>query len=92
MHDLGHLQELFIYISDAGLPKVGAWSDKSRENKAHQEPVEVPGRLRTAAPDYHVPFGNVKKSNCAPLEQGAYAREFYGSVKTIYTAAWSIDQ
>jgi aldehyde dehydrogenase (NAD+) len=41
--------------------------------------------LPTAGLDYHVPFGGVKKSSYGPREQGAYAREFYTSVKTSYT-------
>jgi acyl-CoA reductase-like NAD-dependent aldehyde dehydrogenase len=36
--------------------------------------------------DYHVPFGGRKGSSYGPREQGAYAREFYTSVKTSYTA------
>lgn len=42
--------------------------------------------LPTAGLDYHVPFGGIKKSSYGPREQGAYAREFYTSVKTSYTA------
>jgi len=43
--------------------------------------------LPTAGVDYHVPFGGRKGSSYGPREQGAYAREFYTSVKTAYTAA-----
>jgi aldehyde dehydrogenase (NAD+) len=42
--------------------------------------------LPTAGVDYHVPFGGRKGSSYGPREQGAYAREFYTSVKTSYTA------
>lgn len=38
----------------------------------------------TAGVDYHVPFGGRKGSSYGPREQGAYAREFYTSVKTAY--------
>jgi alpha-ketoglutaric semialdehyde dehydrogenase len=43
--------------------------------------------LPTAGVDYHVPFGGRKGSSYGPREQGAYAREFYTTVKTAYTAA-----
>ncbi len=41
--------------------------------------------LPTAGVDFHVPFGGRKGSNYGPREQGAYAREFYTIVKTVYT-------
>ncbi|HJT12848.1 MAG TPA: aldehyde dehydrogenase family protein, partial [Dongiaceae bacterium] len=43
--------------------------------------------LPTAGVDYHVPFGGRKASSYGPREQGAYAREFYTTVKTSYTLA-----
>lgn len=43
--------------------------------------------LPTAGVDYHVPFGGRKGSSYGPREQGAYAREFYTTVKTAYTLA-----
>jgi aldehyde dehydrogenase (NAD+) len=43
--------------------------------------------LPTAGVDYHVPFGGRKGSSYGPREQGAYAREFYTTVKTSYIAA-----
>jgi alpha-ketoglutaric semialdehyde dehydrogenase len=43
--------------------------------------------LPTAGVDYHVPFGGRKASSYGPREQGAYAREFYTTVKTAYTLA-----
>jgi acyl-CoA reductase-like NAD-dependent aldehyde dehydrogenase len=42
--------------------------------------------LPTAGVDYHVPFGGRKGSSYGPREQGAYAREFYTTVKTAYVA------
>jgi aldehyde dehydrogenase (NAD+) len=45
--------------------------------------VNVP----TAGVDYHVPFGGRKGSSYGPREQGAYAKEFYTTVKTAYTLA-----
>ncbi len=42
--------------------------------------------LPTAGVDYHVPFGGRKASSYGPREQGAYAREFYTTVKTTYIA------
>lgn len=43
--------------------------------------------LPTAGVDYHVPFGGRKGSSYGPREQGAYAREFYTTIKTAYIAA-----
>jgi acyl-CoA reductase-like NAD-dependent aldehyde dehydrogenase len=43
--------------------------------------------LPTAGVDFHVPFGGRKGSSLGPREQGAYAAEFYTTVKTAYTAA-----
>jgi aldehyde dehydrogenase (NAD+) len=42
--------------------------------------------LPTAGLDYHVPFGGRKQSSYGPREQGAYAKEFYTTVKTAYIA------
>lgn len=41
--------------------------------------------LPTAGVDYHVPFGGSKGSSYGPREQGSYAKEFYTTVKTVYT-------
>nr|WP_298806539.1 aldehyde dehydrogenase family protein [uncultured Pseudokineococcus sp.] len=38
----------------------------------------------TAGVDPHVPFGGSRASSYGPREQGAYAREFYTTVKTTY--------
>lgn len=46
--------------------------------------------LPTAGVDYHVPFGGRKASSYGPREQGAYAREFYTTVKTSYVSAGAI--
>lgn len=43
--------------------------------------------LATAGTDYHVPFGGRGDSSHGPREQGAYAQEFYTSVKTSYISA-----
>jgi aldehyde dehydrogenase (NAD+) len=43
--------------------------------------------LPTAGVDYHVPFGGRKQSSFGPREQGAYAAEFYTTVKTAYVNA-----
>ncbi|MGH1482646.1 MAG: aldehyde dehydrogenase family protein [Geminicoccales bacterium] len=43
--------------------------------------------LPTAGTDYHVPFGGRGDSSYGPREQGAYAQEFYTTVKTAYIAA-----
>ena len=43
--------------------------------------------LPTAGTDYHVPFGGRGASSYGPREQGAYAAEFYTSVKSAYVGA-----
>jgi alpha-ketoglutaric semialdehyde dehydrogenase len=54
-----------------------------REAQAGMVMVNLP----TAGVDYHVPFGGRKGSSYGPREQGAYAREFYTTVKTAYVAS-----
>ena len=55
--------------------------------KRHVQAGMVMVNLPTAGVDYHVPFGGRKGSSHGPREQGAYAREFYTTVKTAYTLA-----
>ncbi len=55
--------------------------------KQHAQAGMVMVNLPTAGVDYHVPFGGRKGSSYGPREQGTYAREFYTTVKTAYTAA-----
>jgi aldehyde dehydrogenase (NAD+) len=55
--------------------------------KRNSEAGMVMVNLPTAGVDYHVPFGGWKGSSYGPREQGAYAREFYTTVKTSYTFA-----
>jgi len=43
--------------------------------------------LPTAGTDYHVPFGGRGDSSYGPREQGAYAAEFYTTVKTAYISS-----
>ena len=52
--------------------------------KRNAESGLVMANLPTAGLDYHVPFGGRKQSSYGPREQGAYAREFYTTVKTTY--------
>ncbi|HYE01523.1 MAG TPA: aldehyde dehydrogenase family protein [Alphaproteobacteria bacterium] len=54
--------------------------------KRHAQAGMVMVNLPTAGVDYHVPFGGRKGSSYGPREQGAYAREFFTTVKTAYTA------
>jgi aldehyde dehydrogenase (NAD+) len=42
--------------------------------------------LPTAGVDFHVPFGGRQASSYGTREQGTYAREFFTTVKTAYTA------
>lgn len=51
-----------------------------RQSRAGMVMVNLP----TSGVDYHVPFGGRKNSSYGPREQGAYAREFYTTVKTSY--------
>ncbi|MCC5987928.1 MAG: aldehyde dehydrogenase family protein [Pararhodobacter sp.] len=53
--------------------------------RANAQAGMVMVNLPTAGVDYHVPFGGTKGSSFGPREQGAYAAEFYTSVKTAYT-------
>ena len=55
--------------------------------KRNAEAGMVMVNLPTAGVDYHVPFGGRKGSSYGPREQGAYAKEFYTTVKTSYTLA-----
>src|SRR5688572_1121739 len=52
--------------------------------KRNAEAGLVMVNLPTAGVDYHVPFGGRKGSSYGPREQGAYAKEFYTTVKTTY--------
>jgi aldehyde dehydrogenase (NAD+) len=54
--------------------------------KRHAASGLVMVNLPTAGLDYHVPFGGVKQSSYGPREQGTYAKEFYTTSKTAYTA------
>ncbi len=58
-------------------------TDFKRSSSAGMVMVNLP----TAGVDYHAPFGGRKGSSYGSREQGAYAREFYTSVKTAYTLA-----
>ncbi|GGH07578.1 dehydrogenase [Alsobacter metallidurans] len=53
--------------------------------KRNSEAGMIMVNLPTAGVDYHVPFGGRKGSSYGSREQGAYAREFYTTVKTAYT-------
>ena len=55
--------------------------------KLHAQAGMVMVNVPTAGVDYHVPFGGRKGSSYGPREQGAYAKEFYTTVKTAYTFA-----
>ena len=57
-------------------------SDFRRKSEVGMVMVNLP----TAGVDYHVPFGGRKNSSLGPREQGSYAKEFYTTVKTAYTA------
>ncbi|MEJ8572930.1 aldehyde dehydrogenase family protein [Microbaculum marinum] len=58
-------------------------TDFKRNSQAGMVMVNLP----TAGVDFHVPFGGRKGSSMGPREQGAYAREFYTTVKTAYSLA-----
>ncbi|AOJ68833.1 MULTISPECIES: aldehyde dehydrogenase family protein [Burkholderia] len=52
--------------------------------RRHAQAGMVMVNTPTAGVDYHVPFGGRKGSSYGPREQGAYAREFYTTIKTAY--------
>lgn len=54
--------------------------------KRHAQAGMVMVNLPTAGVDYHVPFGGTKGSSYGSREQGSYAKEFFTTVKTSYTA------
>lgn len=58
-------------------------SDFRRKSEAGMVTVNLP----TAGVDFHTPFGGRKGSSYGPREQGAYAKEFYSSIKTAYVRA-----
>lgn len=60
---------------------------RAADFKRNSEAGMVMVNLPTAGVDFHVPFGGRKGSSYGPREQGAYAREFYTTVKTAYTLA-----
>jgi alpha-ketoglutaric semialdehyde dehydrogenase len=53
--------------------------------KRNVEAGMVMVNMPTAGVDYHVAFGGRKASSYGPREQGAYAKEFFTTVKTAYT-------
>ncbi|SFV12923.1 aldehyde dehydrogenase family protein [Pseudoduganella namucuonensis] len=55
--------------------------------KRHAQAGMVMVNAPTAGVDYHVPFGGRKASSYGAREQGAYAAEFFTTVKTAYCAA-----
>jgi len=54
--------------------------------KHHAQAGMVMINQPTAGVDYHVPFGGCKRSSYGSREQGSYAREFYTTVKTVYSS------
>ncbi|MFD1626817.1 aldehyde dehydrogenase family protein [Azospirillum griseum] len=52
--------------------------------KRHAQAGMVMVNLPTAGVDPHAPFGGRKGSSYGAREQGAYAREFYTTIKTAY--------
>ncbi len=58
-------------------------ADFQRNAEAGMVMVNLP----TAGVDHHAPFGGRKASSYGPREQGAYAAEFYTTVKTSYLNA-----
>lgn len=55
--------------------------------KRNAEAGLVMVNLPTAGTEFHVPFGGRKRSSIGSREQGAYAEEFFTTVKTAYIAA-----
>ena len=59
----------------------------ARDFQKRAEAGMVMVNLPTAGVDYHVPFGGRKGSSYGSREQGAYAAEFYTTVKTSYISS-----
>lgn len=57
--------------------------------RRHAQAGMVMVNVPTAGVDFHVPFGGAKGSSYGPREQGAYAKDFYTSIKTAYTDAFA---
>ncbi|SAL70669.1 succinate semialdehyde dehydrogenase [Caballeronia terrestris] len=58
----------------------------ARHFKRHSQSGMVMVNLPTAGVDFHVPFGGTKASSYGAREQGAYAADFYATIKTAYVA------
>ncbi|MGE0241688.1 MAG: aldehyde dehydrogenase family protein [Parvibaculaceae bacterium] len=54
--------------------------------KRHAEVGICMVNLPTAGSDFHAPFGGRKQSSYGSRELSSYAREFYTTVKTVYSA------
>ena len=59
----------------------------ARHFKRHSQTGMVMVNLPTAGVDFHVPFGGTKASSYGAREQGAYAADFYTTIKTAYVAS-----
>jgi aldehyde dehydrogenase (NAD+) len=59
----------------------------ARDFQRHSKTGMVMVNLPTAGVDFHVPFGGTKASSYGAREQGAYAADFYTTIKTAYVAS-----
>ena len=88
---VGSYEEALATVNDTNFGLTSGIVTKSLARASHFRRNARTGcvmvNLPTAGTDYHVPFGGRGDSSYGPREQGAYAKEFYTTVKTAYTAA-----
>jgi alpha-ketoglutaric semialdehyde dehydrogenase len=88
---VGSYDEALSVVNDTNFGLTSGIVTKSLSRASHFRRNARTGcvmvNLPTAGTDYHVPFGGRGDSSYGPREQGAYAAEFYTTVKTAYIAA-----
>ena len=88
---VGDYDEALMVANDVEFGLCAGICTTSLKHAAHfrrnAEAGMVMVNLPTAGVDFHVPFGGRKASSYGPREQGAYATEFYTTVKTAYCNA-----
>ncbi|MGI9499209.1 MAG: aldehyde dehydrogenase family protein, partial [Geminicoccaceae bacterium] len=88
---VGSYEEALATVNDTNFGLTSGIVTRSLARSSHFKRFARTGcvmvNLPTAGTDYHVPFGGRGDSSYGPREQGTYAKEFYTTVKTSYTAA-----
>ncbi|MEO8329000.1 MAG: aldehyde dehydrogenase family protein [Candidatus Nanopelagicales bacterium] len=87
---VGSYEEALVIANDTEFGLSSGIVTKSLKYASHFKRHSTAGMVMvnvpTAGVDYHVPFGGRGASSYGPREQGTYARDFYTTVKTAYTA------